>query len=658
MNLVACSTVFDDGTPTLTVWLDRDEEERKRLKSTILELRDSGYAFVCFNAVAEASAFIALRVDPTRCKWVDIQAEYKMLINHNNKWAYGRQLIKGVKKTTRPPKSKWERTEEESYEADGSKPEKSLVACAYKLLGLELDLPHKNEMRDLIISCPKDWREEDKQAVLKYCESDAEVLPKLYKRYVEITQACPARHAGAYSVSNVLWRGESVARAALIEKTGYPVNQTKVTNFSKSVPAIIAGIAKDINEQFPSDEFFVFDKKTGNYSMKQAPLRRHIETLPQKERWQKTDTGQLSLALGAWTRHFNFNHNYPRGNVEAQIIRFLKTKQNLNGFMPKPKNATRERRTFFDYYGSDERARCYLNPYGSQSSRFQPQATGFIPLKSAWMRSLIEPKDGFAIASIDYASEEFLIAALLSRDKKMYESYASGDPYLHFAKLAGAVPPEGTKETHALERLRFKSTVLGIGYLMGPVSLADKLTLDTGVAHTEEDAEKLIRLYFDVYGYYDAWIQRTLTEYRARSYLMLTDGWVMHGDNPNHRSIANCPVQGTGAAILRRLVQIAQDRGLKVIIPLHDAAYIEYPVDQPEKIDLLAHSMMEAFGYYFQTDPLIHTWSQAIRLDFDAWGPNLDEGSFVTPGGRKVKSQKIYVDPRGKNEYERFKEFF
>lgn len=655
-NLVACSLVFEGGAYE-GFWLDKDDAEKARLKSILLTLRDDGCVFVAFNVVAEATSFISLGVDPTKCQWVDIQAEYKMLLNHNNKFAYGDQLIKGVKKTTRPPKSKWEQTEEDKKD-DSNKPEKSLVACAYKLLGVDLNLAHKNEMRDLIISCPDVWKDEDKRAVLEYCISDAEILPKLLHKILEIYRDCPARHSGAYTSASILWRGESVARAAMIEKLGYPVNKVKVENFSRSVPGILSRIAEEINEQFPAEKIFVFQKNTGNFTLKQAPLRSHIETLPQKDRWQKTDGGQLSLALEAWERHFHFQHDYPAGNLPAQIIRFLKTKQNLNGFLPKPKNAGRERRSFFDYYGEDGRARCYLNPYGSQSSRFQPPATGFIPLKSAWMRSLIEPKEGMAIASIDYASEEFLLAALLSKDKAMYESYASGDPYLAFAKRARAVPADATKTSHPFERTRFKSTVLGVGYLMGDVSLADKLTVDTGVPHSSDEAAKLIALYFDAYPRYAAWIDATVHDYKKKGYLTLLDGWVMYGDNPNRRSISNCPVQGAGACVLRRAIKLAQERGLKIIIPLHDAIYIQYPVDKPESIDVLAACMMEAFGYYFQKDALTYVWSQAIRLDYDAWGPNLQDGEIVTPGGRRVKTQSIYIDPRGKNEYERFREFF
>lgn len=654
MNLVACSTLVSGDVEPKTYWLDKDDVKRNELKDQIVEWRNQGATFVAFNVVAEASSMIALGLDPTKMKWVDLQIEYKMLLNHNHAFMYGKQLIQGKVKTTKPPKRKWDRTEEDLD--DSSKPEKSLAAACFKMLGRDIDLEHKNKMRDLIISCPTSWSEEDKEAVLTYCASDVEVLPEIQRKIQEVLDAHYIRHANLNAEKYQLLRGEAAARAALIEKTGYPVKEDWVRHFAKSVPDILNDISKDVNEQFPNDQIFVWNKKRGAFTMKQKPLKDFILTSPFKDRWMKTETGAPSLSLDAWVRHYPYRHDYPQGNLPAQIIRFLKTKQNVNGFLPRGEGES-SRKTFFDYYGDDGRARCWLNPYGSQSSRFQPAATGFIPLKSAWMRSMIQPKPGFSICSIDYASEEFLLAALLSKDEAMYQSYASGDPYLDFAKRAGSVPKDGTKDSHPLERQRAKSTVLGIGYLMAKNSLAEKLTQDTSVEHSPDEAQKLIDLYFSVYQKYGNWVAKTQYEYRQRGYLALLDGWVMFGDNENDRSVSNCPIQGAGACVLRRAIKLAQEAGLKVIIPLHDALYIEYPTSRPEKVDQLADAMLEAFAHYFRKDETVFGWSKAIRLDLDVWGPDQSDGEFVTARGRKVKTQSMYIDPRGKAEFEKFKKY-
>ncbi len=57
----------------------------------------------------------------------------------------------------------------------------------------------------------------------------------------------------------------------------------------------------------------------------------------------------------------------------------------------------------------------------------------------------------------------------------MMEAYSSGDPYLTFAKQAGAVPPDATKKTHPVERGQYKVCSLAVQYGMGAKSLGEAL---------------------------------------------------------------------------------------------------------------------------------------------------------------------------------------
>src|SRR6516162_6151014 len=70
----------------------------------------------------------------------------------------------------------------------------------------------------------------------------------------------------------------------------------------------------------------------------------------------------------------------------------------------------------------------------------QPSNAKYIFGPSVWLRSLIKPPPGFSVAYIDWSQQEFGIAAALSGDRSMQDAYLSGDPYLGFAKQAGAVP--------------------------------------------------------------------------------------------------------------------------------------------------------------------------------------------------------------------------
>ena len=109
--------------------------------------------------------------------------------------------------------------------------------------------------------------------------------------------------------------------------------------------------------------------------------------------------------------------------------------------------------------GKDGFNRCPLWAFGSKTGRNQPSNTRFIFGPSVMLRGLIKPKPGYGLAYLDWGQQEFGIAAALSGDQAMQAAYLSGDCYLTFAKQAGGVPPDATKETHSSQRERFKQCV-------------------------------------------------------------------------------------------------------------------------------------------------------------------------------------------------------
>jgi hypothetical protein len=91
--------------------------------------------------------------------------------------------------------------------------------------------------------------------------------------------------------------------------------------------------------------------------------------------------------------------------------------------------------------GSDGRNRAGLSAFRALTGRNAPSSARFIFGPATWLRSLIKPAEGRAIAYLDFASQEIAIAAALSGDDAMWTAYASGDPYLAFAIQAGLAPP-------------------------------------------------------------------------------------------------------------------------------------------------------------------------------------------------------------------------
>lgn len=653
LNVVCCSLQVEGGQLE-NYWL-HDGSNRLSFLGRIEDLKD--YTFVAYNVVAEAGAFLSLGLNPLDYKWIDLYLEYRQLLNHNHKLMYGKQLIQGRKKTTKPPPAnKWDITEDQKKILDMSKPEFNLASACYKLLEVEIDTVFKNDTRQLIISAPKRFTDEQRATILEYCASDIKYLPELLKAMVREYRELFRREPELLSSlkAEMLLRAEYSCRTAIIERKGYPIDLEATRAFSDSVPSLLFELQTEINLLFPTIRPFELDKKY-NYTWKQERTREWVRTHIKRTgaSWRQTDKGSLSLSLDAFKDHFNYSHNYPKDNFGAQMVRYLSFKQQLNGFSPTSKNS------FWDYVGSDDRARAYFGIYGSQSSRSQPKATGFLFLKSAWMRALCVPPRGRMMIGIDFGSQEFLLGALISGDDNMRKAYESGDPYLYFAKLAGAVPWDGTKEEYKVQRNLFKSTVLGLSYKMGYRLLAQKLTEDMGHTISEFQAEKLLNQFNRAFPKYAKYGPLSLAEYNKRGFLKIPCGWSLLGDNKNDKSIQNFPIQGFGASIMRKAVQLAQDKGLDIVLTLHDALYAECDLGDFKAVQTLAECMDEAFRFYFpdHVKPLA-----TVRLEADVWSPELEDGYKTLTYANKYELptvvKSIYIDPRAKVEYEKFSKYF
>jgi len=64
--------------------------------------------------------------------------------------------------------------------------------------------------------------------------------------------------------------------------------------------------------------------------------------------------------------------------------------------------------------GPDGRNRTAIMPFRARTGRNQPSNAKFIFGTSRWLRSLIKPEPGMAVAYLDYSQQEFGIAAALS----------------------------------------------------------------------------------------------------------------------------------------------------------------------------------------------------------------------------------------------------
>jgi DNA polymerase-1 len=286
--------------------------------------------------------------------------------------------------------------------------------------------------------------------------------------------------------------------------------------------------------------------------------------------------------------------------------------------------------------GSDGRNRCLLSAFRSKTGRNQPSNAKCILGPAVWLRGLIRPQPGMALGYVDWEQQEFGIAASLSGDVAMMEAYRSGDPYLTFAKQAGAVPPDGTKETHKAERERFKVLSLAVQYGMGADSLARRL--DESPARGRE----LLRLHRQTYPRYWQWSDAVEMSAMLSGELQAAFGWTVHvGPDANPRSLRNFPLQANGAEMLRIACCLATERGIRVCAPIHDALLVEGSADE---IEVLVSAPQEAMheasecvlpGFRLRADAKIVHWPD--RYD-DPRGEHMWRTAWELIGERQTPS--------------------
>lgn len=390
-----------------------------------------------------------------------------------------------------------------------------------------IDVADKETMRLLALR-GGEYTATEKLQLLNYCQSDVDGLAGLLPRMAPVID-----------LPRALLRGRYMIAAAKMEWAGVPVDTDMLVRLRENWEAmkdrLIAAIDADYgvydNGSFRADRWaqFLVDHK-----------------IP----WPFLASGALDLSDDTFRE---MARTYPIVSPMRELRSSL-SQLRLNELT----------------VGSDGRNRCLLSAFASKTGRNQPSNTKFIFGPSVWLRGLIKPAAGKAIAYIDYEQQEFAIAAALSKDAAMKQAYLSGDSYLAFAKQAGAVPADATKKSHKVERDRFKVCALAALYGIGPQSLGQRV--GDGLAR----GRQLLELHHSTYPDYWLWSDAMLNVAMLRGFLQSTFGWTLYtGPDARPTSLRNFPVQANGAEILRLACSMVTEAGITVCAPVHDALLIE-----------------------------------------------------------------------------------
>jgi DNA polymerase family A len=506
---------------------------RDQLTETPPYRTDAGVLFVCFAAAAECACHLALGW-PLPARILDLSPEFRNITN-------------GVALPDDPADKK-------------GKGRKGLIG-ALRYYGLEtIGAKYKDAMQKRVI---EGWpfTDDERRRILKYCESDVLALERLLPKMLS-----------SIDLPIALYRSEfSGPVSALMEHRGVPIDREIFSRLRDK--RVWAAIRDDMVPEVDA-QYGVYERnKSGSWSFNEKRFEAYLAR--EGVEWDRLESGRLNLRQKTFEKFAKVFHQVD----SLRQLRYTRSK------LRKIKLAV----------GGDGCNRTVLWPFVAKTSRTQPKASQWIFSPAVWLRGLIKPGPGMAVAYIDYSSMEFMIAAALSDGhclptNNMLELYLSGDPYLTFAKRVGAVPESETRETPWVDAIRdkYKTMLLAVQYGMSSPALAARLGVSSFEGHEMLNQHK--ELFAQYWQWSDDWVQAALQSGKMWAAL----GWTCRTGivEFNERSIRNWPVQSTGSEILRVACIMMTRRGIRLLAPVHDAVLIEAPIGRIEADVALAREIM------------------------------------------------------------------
>jgi DNA polymerase I len=438
---------------------------------------------------------------------------------------------------------------------------------ALSYFGLDgMGTAEKEDMRALILRGGA-WTEEERTLILNYCEADVDALERLLPAMLP-----------KIDLPRALLRGRYMAAAAAMENAGTPIDVDMLELFRRRWTFIQDRLIAEIDAAYG-----VYEGRTFKEEWFATYLANN--NIP----WPLHESGHLDLSDDTFRQQ-------ARAHPMVSPLRELRSSLSdlrLNNLA----------------VGADARNRTLLSVFRSRTGRNQPSNTKFIFGPSVWLRGLIKPPPGHAVAYADWSQQEIGVAAALSGDRALQDAYLSGDCYLAFAKQANAVPRDASKATHGTQRELFKQCMLAVQYGMEAESLARRIAQPAIVARD------LLRAHRETYRRFWEWSDAAVDQAMLSGVIYTVFGWPVHaGGLPNPRSLRNFPMQANGAEMLRIACCLATERGIEVCAPVHDAVLICAPFDRLDAdVAAMRAAMTEASrfvlgGFELATDVKVVRW--------------------------------------------------
>jgi DNA polymerase-1 len=405
----------------------------------------------------------------------------------------------------------------------------------------EIDLTRKQDMRDRIIEGPP-FSARERADILAYCEDDVRALARLLPHIVPTIRSLP--HA--------MLRAKFQWAIAQQERRGVPLDGPVLTHIRQHWHGMRLDLVSELDQPFGC-----YEVVAGKPHWRKKRFADYVHR--QRMNWPTLADGTLEATDETFKEMAG---KYPHIELLREL-RYSLSKLRLNDLA----------------VGADGRNRTQLWAYGTKTARNAPGATKYVFGPAKWLRFLITPPIGRALAHRDCCQQEVRIAAIQSNDSALLQACESGDVYLGIAEQLGFLSESLNETERKAVRTLFKTVVLGIQYGLGFRSLAVRAGISL-----YEAAEILARLRARFHRFED-YAQNVRDHAGLHLEISTPFDWRMQcpsGTNP--RTIKNFPIQSAGSEILHVACILAERRGIEIVAPLHDAIMAEGPAGEIEEL--------------------------------------------------------------------------
>ena len=305
---------------------------------------------------------------------------------------------------------------------------------------------------------------------------------------------------------------------------------------------------------------------------------------------------RIGVPIGESTRHEILEKLAPHHPAVEKLIEYRGVQKQLTSFGE----------NILEYIKAPTgRIHADFRQIGAPTGRFSCSHPNLqqVPHEREYRRCFSAPL-GRKLIIADYSQIELRILADFSDDRHLIEAFKSGaDFHRETAAQVFGVKPE---EVTSAQRTFAKRLNFGVVYGIGASRFADLTKIG------ENEAEQMLRRYFNNYRGLDSWLRNTANEVVQNRIVRTGSGRLMRfrfdPDNPTAVGSAkrvgkNMPIQGTSADILKRAMRLLyndlRSTTSYLVNVVHDEILVEAAENEAQEVAKIVEKTMTAAGEEF-----------------------------------------------------------